>query len=71
MQPAHQYRSYLFTLRLWEERVDRDERKFRFKVQHVPSGEVRYFRDWSDVLAFVTSIVQEEGGDALNASDRD
>ena len=62
MQPAHKHQTHLFTLRLWEERVDREENEIRFKVQHVLSGEVRYFRDWSDVLVFVTSIVREERG---------
>jgi hypothetical protein len=70
MQPAHKNRTHLFTLHLWEERVDREESELRFKVRHVLSGEVRYFRDWADVFAFVISTVEKNAGDALNAPDR-
>jgi len=69
MQPADQYRSHLFTLRLWEEHVGRGESEIRFKVRHVLSGEVRYFREWSDVVAFVTSVVEGEVDDVLNIAD--
>lgn len=42
----------LFTLRLWEEAVGQEQMEIRFKVQHVLSGEVRYFRDWSAAIDF-------------------
>jgi hypothetical protein len=49
--------TYLFTLRLWNESTDK-EQEIRFKVQHVLSGEVRYFRAWTDVIAFISHHVQ-------------
>lgn len=49
--------TYLFTLRLWKESIDQ-EQEIRFKVQHVLSGEVRYFRAWTDVIAFILHHVQ-------------
>ena len=69
MQPAYNQRTNLFTVRVWGERVSREERIIRIKVQHVLSGEVRYFRNWSDVLVFVMSIVATDGGDTANCID--
>ena len=63
MQPTHKNRTHLFTLRLWAERVDRGECEFRFKVRHVLSGEVRYFRDWSRLIDYVMLMVQTEMDD--------
>ena len=59
LKPA---RTNLFTVRVWEESTGRKERKIRVKVQHVLSGEVRYFREWSDVIAFLLAIVEREEG---------
>lgn len=48
-----QHSSHLFTLRFWPEEVGGGETEWRGKVQHVTSGEVRYFRDWPTLIAFV------------------
>ncbi len=48
-----QHSSHLFTLRLWPEELGGGETEWRGKVQHVTSGEVRYFRDWSTLIAFL------------------
>jgi hypothetical protein len=45
-------RSHLFTVRIWSEAVG-EEIEWRGKVQHVTSGETRYFRDWSALVAFL------------------
>ena len=63
MHPARRRRSHLFTLRLWQEGDGREEKTLRFKVQHVLSGEVRYFRDWSQVVAFIISMTKKEADD--------
>jgi|WetSurSiteA1Bulk_404760.scaffolds.fasta_scaffold02535_3 hypothetical protein len=47
--------SYLFTLRMWLEDLGSGEVGWRGKVQHINSGEVRYFHDWSTMLNFVKS----------------
>jgi hypothetical protein len=40
-------------VRLWQEEVGNDQTEWGGKVQHLTSGEVRYFREWSVLLAFV------------------
>ncbi len=59
--PSEQrYRSELFTVRLWREQLG-DRWEWRGKVQHVMSGETRYFRDWQALLAFLQEVRAEAG----------
>jgi hypothetical protein len=51
-------RSHLFTVRLWPEPLGDGRTEWRGKVQHVTSGEARYFRDWPALLAFMESMLQ-------------
>ncbi len=61
--PSEQrYRSELFTVRLWRERLD-DHWEWRGKVQHVVTGEIRYFRDWRVLLDFLQEVRTEAGID--------
>jgi hypothetical protein len=55
--------SHLFTVRLWNEVVSEDRTEWRGKVQHVLSGEVRYFRDWPTLIAFLMDTVGEQERD--------
>lgn len=55
--------THLFTLRVWEAAHGQGEREIRFKVQHVLSGEVRYFRSWSLLKEFVTATVTRGADD--------
>lgn len=50
--------SYLFTVRLWPEELGGGQREWRGKVQHVMSGEVRYFRDWPGLTRFLQELLQ-------------
>ena len=50
-------KSHLFILRLWLEDLGSGQNDWRGKVQHVNSGEVRYFRDWPTLEAFVDGLV--------------
>jgi hypothetical protein len=50
--------SYLFTLRLWSEEPGGGQREWRGRVQHVLSGEVRYFRGWSGLTAFLQEMLK-------------
>jgi hypothetical protein len=50
-QPTHS--SHPFMLRLWLEDLGSGQTDWRGKVQHVNSGEARYFRDWLTLEAFV------------------
>lgn len=44
-------RSHLFTVRVWREDLGEGRSEWRGKVQHVLSGEARYFRDWATLIA--------------------
>jgi len=46
-------KSHLFMLRVWLEDLGNGQMDWRGKVQHVNSGEVRYFRDWRALESFV------------------
>ena len=54
-----QHSSYLFMLRLWREELGGDEIEWRGKVQHVTSSEVRYFRDWPTLIAFLLQMLSD------------
>jgi hypothetical protein len=49
--------SQLFTLRLWREDIGEGRTELRGRLQHVLSGEVRYFRDWSTLAILVTELL--------------
>lgn len=51
--------SILFTVRVWRERVGDKRTEMRGKVQHVLTGETRYFRDWQTLHSFVTGNLGE------------
>ena len=53
--------SELFTVRLWREDRGEGRVEWRGKVQHVLSGETRYFRDWQVLLAFLQETRTEAG----------
>ena len=54
-----QHSSYLFMLRLWREELGGGEIEWRGKVQHVTSSEVRYFRDWPTLIAFLLQVLSD------------
>lgn len=49
--------SHLFTVRLWHEELGNGQMEWRGKVQDVTSGEARYFREWSKLLAFLIELL--------------
>jgi hypothetical protein len=49
--------SHLFTVRLWQEELGNGQTEVRGKVQHVSSGEVRYFRDWPTLITFLQALL--------------
>ena len=53
--------SQLFTLRLWPEQVAGAQTQWRGKVQHVRSGEVRYFQDWPALVALLPLMLESPG----------
>jgi hypothetical protein len=52
-------RSHLFTVRLWIEPLGDGLFEQRGRVQHVLSGERRYFRDWSALVGYLERKLQE------------
>jgi hypothetical protein len=44
----------LFTLRVWNEEVGDAKTEWRGRVQHVATGETRYFRTWEALVQFLT-----------------
>ncbi len=63
-QSEVRYRSQLFTVRLWRETLN-DHFEWRGKVQHVTSGEVRYFKDWSTLIAALQEMLKSSEGSSL------
>lgn len=56
--------SHLFTLRVWTE-VDEDgEIRWRGKLRHVPSGEIRYFRGWAALIPLLLDLLRRYPNDA-------
>jgi hypothetical protein len=51
--PSLHPRTSLFTVRLWLEEVGAGEREVRMQVKHVLSGETHYFREWTELVAFL------------------
>ena len=53
--------SHLFTVRVWLDEPAEGHIGWRGKVQHVLSGETRYFRDWPALLAFLSKTLALDG----------
>ncbi|MFQ5343879.1 MAG: hypothetical protein ACE5F6_20235 [Anaerolineae bacterium] len=53
------YRSHLFTVRMWQEAMGAGQSEWRGRVQHVLSGETRYFRDWPALLTHVQAMLED------------
>jgi hypothetical protein len=56
--------SHLFTLRIRAEPLGHGQFELRGQVRHVLTGETRYFREWTTLIAYVTERlgVGNEGG---------
>ena len=54
-EPIH---SQLFMLRLWQEDLGEGRVEWRGKIQHVTSGEARYFRDWPMLITALQDILK-------------
>jgi hypothetical protein len=61
MTPSSRPRSSLFTVRLWVEDLGAGEREVRMQVKHVLSGETHYFRQWTDLVAFLRTKIENSG----------
>lgn len=70
--PTWHLQSALFTVRLWREALGAEPGMVCMQVKHVLSGETRYFRDWSQLTAYLEDKVQgakstgQEQGEEVN-----
>ncbi len=55
--------SLLFTVRVWQEEIEIDQTEWRGKVQLFPSGEVRYFREWSALTPLLLTMLSKMNSD--------
>ena len=54
--------THLFTVRIWLEALDDDQREWRGGVEHVLSGERHYFRDWAGLITHLLAMLQDDEG---------
>ena len=47
-------------VRVWLEDLGNGKAEWRGKVKHVLSGEVRYFREWKTLLAFLREALMKD-----------
>lgn len=50
--------SQLFTVRVWVESGENGIKQIRIQVKHVMSGATRTYREWSQVVDFLTANLQ-------------
>lgn len=62
-QPYHSPRSHLFLIRIWSEDLSEDRLEWRGQVQHVTSGQSRYFRDWQTLVTYLQDMLLNLPGD--------
>lgn len=49
--------SQLFTIRVWSETDANNQRQWRGKLRHVPSGEIRHFREWAALIPLILDML--------------
>jgi hypothetical protein len=54
---AEQSKSQLFTIRVWSEMDADNQRQWRGRLHHVPSGEIRHFRGWPALIPLMLDIL--------------
>jgi hypothetical protein len=50
-----------FIVRLWTEHAQGEAPQWRGQVEHVQSDRKHYFRELDQMVAFITSFLEEEG----------
>ena len=54
------FNTQLFTVRVWREELGAGQREWRGEVHDVLSGERRYFREWSALLASLQALLEAQ-----------
>jgi hypothetical protein len=55
-----QQSSHLFTLRVWSEVEEDGVTRWRGKLCHVPSGDIRHFRGWAALVPLLLDILRHQ-----------
>jgi hypothetical protein len=53
----------IFTIRLWREKLDERESEWRGRVQHLGSGQARYFNEISKIAEFIADHLSRARGE--------
>lgn len=63
-------RLHLFVLRVWLEEEENGKSEWRAEIEHIPTREKRYFREWDKLFDFVQSSCEQaqQGGRAAKLS---
>jgi len=49
----------IFTLRLWQEPINNEQREWRGELKNFTTGEVRYIRLWEEIVHFIHTMLDE------------
>ena len=60
--------SQLFALRLWQAELGQDQTEWRGQLQHVVSGQTRYFRDWPTLTVQLVELLAETASPPADAN---
>ncbi|MCB8984128.1 MAG: hypothetical protein H6659_09900 [Ardenticatenaceae bacterium] len=58
MNEESQSTSHLFTLRVWPEEDEEGTVRWRGKLRHVTSGDVRHFRGWAALIPLLLDMLR-------------
>ena len=57
MRETEYRRTHLFMVRVWLEALGDGKTEWRGQVKHVTSGEVQYFREWSNLITTLQEML--------------
>jgi hypothetical protein len=57
----------IFTIRLWREKLDERESEWRGRVQHIGSGQARYFNEIGKIMEFIGDHLSKEKTETQSA----
>ncbi len=70
MDEIQHHHSQLFTVRVWQVESADGSSEWRGKLQHVPSGEIRYFRGWAALIPLMLDMLRRHPSPSLPTEDK-
>ena len=61
-----EYRSHLFTIRMWPEDCADGSIEWRGQVRRVINGDTHYFREWSSLVDFLENVLSVSNDEVDN-----